>query len=191
MKLYFLIPLVFLTACASKRAVVQMSTTVPGTTLSSDGIESVRYSENIKAYPVGRYIDPNNGLIMHERHTIYRVETTPKWNLNPNAPATVPLGPPLGLIDPAKHDAPMNADAIAEVNRQKAATQALLAQGPKISQAISQLTAAVQAISEQNQQLRRESSATQQRLNALEDEVRKTETDASADANQNTKTNEW
>jgi hypothetical protein len=39
---------------------------VSGTTLPSDAIESVRYAENIKTYPLGRYVDPNNSRIMHE-----------------------------------------------------------------------------------------------------------------------------
>jgi hypothetical protein len=34
--------------------------------LPSDAIESVRYAENIKTYPLGRYVDPNNSRIMHE-----------------------------------------------------------------------------------------------------------------------------
>jgi hypothetical protein len=70
-----------------------MPRSVPGTTLATDDIESVRYGENLKAYSFGRYIDPNDGLVMHEAHTVYRVETTAKWNLHPNAPVNVPGGP--------------------------------------------------------------------------------------------------
>ncbi|MGH7968515.1 MAG: hypothetical protein ACREIC_07305, partial [Limisphaerales bacterium] len=125
-KLILLIPLLFLPACATKKpVVVRMPHSVPGTTLPSEDIESVRYGENLKAYPVGRYVDPNNSLVMHEAHTVYRVETTSKWNLHPNGPASIPAGPVVGIIDPAHKESPVTAEVAAEVNRQKAATQAL------------------------------------------------------------------
>lgn len=84
-----------LSGCASNRApsVGVRARTVPGTTLPSEGIESVRYAENLKAYPLARYIDPNNRRLMHEAHTIYRVETTPKWNLHSEQLATIERGP--------------------------------------------------------------------------------------------------
>lgn len=197
MKTYFIIVLlVFLTACASKPKprVVQMQGAAPGTVLPAQGIESIRYSENLKAYPVGRYVDPNSNLVMHERHTIYRVETTAKWNLRPNGPVTVPLGPPLGVIDPARRDAPVNAEVIAEVNKQKAATQTLLDQGVKFDQTLSQLSGAFQVtkqLGEQNLQLRQELTTTQKRLDALEQELRKQQAEVVLGRSDQNKTNEW
>ena len=70
MKIRFILPLVLLTACASQPKPHVRA--IPGTVLPSEGVESVRYSENIKAYPIGRYIDPNDTLVMHERHTNLR-----------------------------------------------------------------------------------------------------------------------
>ena len=193
MKLVFIIPLVFLTACASRPTAVKMPAAVPGAVIPSEGVESVRYSENIKAYPVGRYVDPNNSFVMHERHTVYRVETTAKWNLHPNGPALVPLGPPLGIIDAAKHDPPINAEVLAEVNKQKSATRALLDQGNRIDKAFSQLTGAFQSarqVGEQNLQLKQELTTTEKRLDALERQLRNRETNAPVSAKQNTN-NEW
>lgn len=37
--------------------------------------------EQIKAYPVGRYVDPSDPNTLHERHTVYRREQTGYWNL--------------------------------------------------------------------------------------------------------------
>ena len=193
MKLLFIMPLVFLTACASRPTVIKMPAAISGTATPSESAESVRYSENIKAYPVGRYVDPNNSFVMHERHTVYRVETTAKWNLHPNEPAPIPMGPPLGIIDSAKHDAPVNAEVLAEVNRQKAATQALLDQGTRIDKAFSQLSGAFQGarqVSEQNLQLKEELTTTEKRLDALERQLRNRETNAPVSAKQNTN-NEW
>jgi len=177
MKTIYLIPLLLLSACASNRTprLLNMSHPVPGTTLPGDDIESVRYSENIKAYNVGRYGDPNTAFVMHERHVVYRVETTAKWNLHPNAPTTVALGPAVQIIDPARKDGPTTAEVIAEVNRQKAATQTVIDQGKRLNDTLMHISTALDAskqVAEQNRQLRTEIDLTKQRLDLLETEIR-------------------
>jgi len=177
MKTLYLIPVILLTACASNRrpTVVDMPRPVAGTTMPSEGIESVRYSENIKAYNVGRYVDPTSRLVMHERHVVYRVETTAKWNLHPTAPATVAFGPAVQIIDPARKDGPTTAEVIAEVNRQKAATQAVIQQGQRLNETLTQISTALDAgkqVAEQNRQLKTELDLTKQRLDLLEAELR-------------------
>jgi hypothetical protein len=174
-------PLILLSACASKKpVVVQMPPAVSGTTLTTADTESVRYSENLKAYPIGRYIDPNDGLVMHEAHTIYRVETTAKWNLHPDvypyAPGNLPGGPVVGIIDPAHEDSPITPEVIAEIERQKAATQVLIAQGQRMNQAVNQLSKVLPAtsqVAEENAQLKAQALATERRLELLEDQFRK------------------
>jgi ribosomal protein L12E/L44/L45/RPP1/RPP2 len=181
-RILIFIPLILLPACASKKPiVVQMPHSVPGTTLATDDMESVRYGENLKAYSFGRYIDPNDGLVMHEAHTVYRVETTAKWNLHPNAPVTVPSGPVVGIIDPAHRDSPVTPEVVAEVDRQKAATMALIVQGQRMNEALNQLSKTLSAtaqVAAENVQLKNEATATEKRLDALEEEFRKTQTEA-------------
>lgn len=177
MKTISLIPLLLLSACASHRkpVVIQMPRAIPGNTLPSEQIESVRYEENIKAYNVGRYVDPNNALAMHERHVVYRVETTGKWNLHPNAPATVALGPAVQIIDPAKKESPTTPEIIAEVNRQKVATQTVIEQGKRLNDTLAQMAAALDAgkhAAELNRQLKTDLGAAKQRLDLLETEIR-------------------
>ncbi|HEX3627092.1 MAG TPA: hypothetical protein VH280_16910 [Verrucomicrobiae bacterium] len=174
MKAYFLIPIVILTGCSSQH-VVQMAPPIPGTTFSPDEMESVRYAETIKAYPIGRYVDPNDSDIMHEAHVIYRVETTAKWNLHPGGAGGGAFGPPLALVDSAHYNAPVNAEVIAEVDKQKLATQVLMEQGAKFNQSLSQLVGAfqtVQQVNEQNLELKQEMTITEKRLDALEDQLR-------------------
>jgi hypothetical protein len=181
-QMLFFIPLILLSACAShKPVVVQMPRSVPGTILTPGDMETVRYGENLKAYSFGRYIEPNDGLVMHEAHTVYRVETTAKWNLHPNAPVTVPGGPIIGIIDPAHRDSPLTPEVVAEVDRQKAATMALIVQGQRMNQALNQLskTLSITAqVSVENAQLKNEVTATGKRLEALEYQFRKTQTEA-------------
>lgn len=164
-----------LAACATKpMPTVRVSPrAVPGTTLPSASVESVRYAENIKAYPLGRYIDPNNSRIMHEGHAIYRVETTGKWNLHPNQPV-------LGALVRSRRDAgsaaPMRDELTAELNRQREATRTVVQGSQVVSQKLDQLAASVQQtrqFAEQNAQLRQEFDTARQRLDRLEEDLRK------------------
>ena len=166
MKTIYLLPLLLLSACASNRQFIgNTPRLVPGTTLPAAEIESVRYSENIKAYNVGRYVDPNNPLLMHERHVVYRVETTAKWNFHPNGPSTVALGPAVQIVDAARKDGPTTPEIIAEVNRQKAATQTVIEQGKRMNDALMHISSALDAS-------KQASDLTRQRLDLLEAEIR-------------------
>jgi len=194
-EILFLISLVLLSSgCATKKAVVvKMPRSVPGTVVPSESLETVRYGENLKVYPVGRYIDPNSSLVMHEAHSVYRVETTAKWNLHPNDPVRVPGGPVVGLIDPARHDSPVTAEVAAEVQRQKVATQTLIEQGTKIQQALSNLGQSVsdtKQLADQNSQLRQQVSLAEKRLDALEDQLRKQQSLSTSSSVQK-ESNDW
>jgi hypothetical protein len=197
-RILIFIPLILLSACASRKpVVVQMPPSVPGTILSTEDMESVRYGENIKAYSLGRYIDPNDGLTMHEAHTIYRVETTAKWNLHPNEPVDVPSGPVIAIVDPAHKDSPLTPEIAAEVSRQKAATQALLEQSQRMNQLVNQLSKTLPVttqIAGENVRLQYEVTLTQKRLDALEEEFRKTQTEDTFTTSPNPSpkgTNDW
>jgi len=59
---------------------------------------AVRTNAVIKVYGVGRYVDPADCRIMHERHAVYRLEESAGWKLQP--PANQPeilMGPIVGL----------------------------------------------------------------------------------------------
>jgi hypothetical protein len=58
---------------------------------SKDDEAEVETPDTVKAYPVGRYSDPNDPDVMHERHTLYRREESADWNYQPNAPYALPL----------------------------------------------------------------------------------------------------
>ncbi len=175
------IPLILLSACASKKpVVVKMPPAVPGTVLTPADMESVRYGENLKAYQVGRYVDPNTDMVMHEAHTIYRVETTAKWNLHPDVypypPGSLPGGPVVGIIDPAHKDSPLTPEIVAEVDRQKVMSQALMADHQEMNQSLSQLSTVIPAMSQvvkENAVLKVRAKANEQRLEILEDEFRR------------------
>lgn len=167
----------FLVGCATERApsVRVSARTVPGTLLPSEGIESVRYAENIRAYPIGRYIDPGNARIMHEGHTLYRVETSPRWNLHPNAATRVPRGPVQTVHDVSRTTTPVGEELMVELNRQRETTRAVIQGAETVSRKLDQLSTSVQETrqaAEQNVQMRRDLDNTLRRLQLVEDELR-------------------
>ena len=78
MKMFYLIPLLFLSACST----APMLALQPQQSPPMDNA-AVRYPEVVRAYHVGRYADPNDDLVMHEQHAIYRVEENTRWNFHP------------------------------------------------------------------------------------------------------------
>jgi len=45
----------------------------------------VRYPEVLHAYHIGRYADPNDSLVLHEQHVVYRVEENTRWDFHPGS----------------------------------------------------------------------------------------------------------
>ncbi len=60
---------------------------VAAQTIPPDDQAKIRSSSVMRAYAVGRYIDPNRRNVMHEQHTVYREEQSPRWNLIPQPDA--------------------------------------------------------------------------------------------------------
>jgi len=79
--------------CATRKNSSPKTTAIVSeTSLSAKRMHSVRTPEVVKAYPAGRYTDPNYPDEMHERHTVYRREQSPDWNYLPDPPPTLPTG---------------------------------------------------------------------------------------------------
>ena len=60
---------------------------VAAQTIPADSQEKIRSNPVMRSYAVGRYIDPNRKSVMHEQHTVYREEQSPRWNLIPQPDA--------------------------------------------------------------------------------------------------------
>jgi len=136
MKSYYLIPLLFISACSSTPKLA-LRPQQPPTARDTAGI---RYPEVLHAYHVGRYADPNNNLILHEQHVVYRVEDNTRWNFHPGAvgaSTTVPR-------DAAFAPAPLNDAILAEVNSQRLATAQIMVQARSLSAALAQFQTVLQ-----------------------------------------------
>jgi len=138
MKTFYFIPLIFLSACSTTPKLALRPQSPPAAADNS----AVRYPEVVRAYHFGRYVDPNDDLVMHEQHTVYRVEENTRWNFHP-APvdAAIQFAP---SRDAAFSSAPVNDAILAEVNSQKLATVQIMAESKILASALQRLETALQ-----------------------------------------------
>jgi len=134
MKYLAFIPLVLVASCASRPPQVVVRPLPPP---AVEPIESVRYGEVVRAYHLGRYVDPNHPETMHEQHPMYRVEVSAHWNLHPGPLGTANLlNPP---PDAAFSPLPTNDVLVAEMNRQREVTARVMQETLKLSQSYGEL----------------------------------------------------
>ena len=124
---------------ASKTVTPPPAAPVAGTQLDQKNTENVRYGDSLKAYPINRYVDPNDPNVMHEGHVVYRREASGAWNLNPNAPTVVPLGPALAVADAAKQPNPLPAELEQKMAEQNQLMASLIEQNESLSKELARL----------------------------------------------------
>src|SRR3974390_1567699 len=143
MKTFYFIPLIFLSACSTAPKLALQPQQPPPTAK-----DNIRYPEIVRAYHVGRYADPNDDLVMHEQHVVYRVEENTRWDLRPSR-ATILSGAVVFPTEPVPRDAafnplPVNDAVLAEINAQRLATAQIMAQARTLSVALGQFQTALQ-----------------------------------------------
>jgi len=164
MKMFYLIPLLFLSACSTAPKLTLRPQQPP----ASDAA-GIRYPEVLHAYHVGRYGDPNDDSLMHEQHVVYRVEENTRWDFHPG-PADGNL-PMLPSRDAAFAPAPVNDAILAEVNSQRLATTEIMMQARILSAALAQFQTVLQQTKtnfQETARLRVTVNDMKQRLDALE-----------------------
>lgn len=133
MKYLALLPLVLVASCASRPQVALRPTPPPPV----EPVEVVRYGEVVRAYHLGRYVDPNHPETMHEQHPVYRIEVSARWNLHPGAQNTANL---LNPPPDAAYTPPLTNDAlVAEMNRQRETTARVMLEAAKLAQSYGEL----------------------------------------------------
>ena len=165
MKMFYLIPLLFLSACSTAPKLTLRPQQPPPATDNS----AVRYPEVLHAYHIGRYADPNDDLIMHEQHVVYRVEENTRWNFHPGpADGNLPASP---SRDAAFAPTPVNDAILAEVNSQRLATTEIMMQARTLSTALAQFQTALSQTKtnlQETARLRASVNEMKQRLDSLE-----------------------
>jgi hypothetical protein len=113
---------------------------------------------------------------MHETHTFYRVEETSRWNLHPGPhcdPQPVQLK---ALPHSALVPAPFNEEVIAELNRQKEITQKVTSEADRLTAVLQQLgqsLAETKGVAKENLMIKQQLITAEQRISALEIELRR------------------
>jgi hypothetical protein len=175
------------TACAGPRARAPLITTrcLSARELAKAPPASLRAGERVVAYPVARYIDPNHAGILHEAHTVYRVESLPRWNLRPgNSAGSLPTGGAAGSSvkaasssvsrsgnAPADRALPGRDEWLVEVQRQKSANAELLNSHQSLEKQVTALASTLARSVEQSErraQLEKDLESAQSRLSRLE-----------------------
>jgi len=180
MKYLTLLPLVFIASCASRPQLVVRP--VPPSAV--EPVESVRYSEVIRAYHVGRFIDPNHPETMNEQHPVYRIETSARWNLHPGPANTASLlNPP---PDAAFAPPPTNDAVAAEMNRQREATARVMLEAVRLSQSYDELQkvfSEMKSVARNNALIGARLANTEQRVADFRKELEKLTTTPAAQTN--------
>ena len=148
MKLHYLFPALLLAGCASSHpTAVDVG---PGPLPQKHDVSdpaSIRTPEQVKAYPVGRYEDPDDPDVMHEGHTIYRAESSPEWDADPNEPTSLPLGPgELAVADPAQEHTALTAELEQRLKQEDQLLQTTYEQNERLAQEITALQAEQQHV---------------------------------------------
>jgi len=145
MKYLTLILLLVVTSCASRQK--PQVTIKPPPPPAVESSEAVRYADMIRAYHIGRYVDPNHPDIIHELHPVFRVEARSRWNLKPGDPCT----PGAVLLNPPEHAAfsppPANDAIVAEMNRQKEATERVMREASQLARSYEELQKVIKDMS--------------------------------------------
>lgn len=180
MKYLALIPLVFIASCASRPQLVVR----PAPPAAVEPVEAVRYSEVVRAYYIGRFVDPNHPETMNEQHPVYRIESSARWNLHPGSAHAVNLlnPPPDAALAP-----PTTSDAVtAEMNRQHEATERVMSQALRLSRSYDELQSIfsqMKTVARNNALLGARVATTEQRVADFGKELEKMTTAPSAQTN--------
>ncbi len=144
MKYLVLIPLLFVASCASQRA-PQLAVR-PLLTPGVETTDAVRHAEVIRSYHIGRYVDPNHPALMHEQHPVYRIEASTRWNLHPGSlKFSNPLNPP---SDAAFVPPPTNDVVLAELSRQRDATERVMREAFQLARSYGELQKVIKDMTE-------------------------------------------
>jgi hypothetical protein len=109
-----------LSACASQKVteVPSAAPVVADTVLDPTNQENVRNSSVIQTLSVGPTQDPTNPNIREDAHNIERVVEPESWNLHPNVPTAINMGPIVAVTDPNRQAEPMTPELVQKIQQE-------------------------------------------------------------------------
>jgi len=141
--LLFLIVAACLSACASQKVtdVPSAAPVVADTVLDPTNQENVRNSSVIQTLSVGPTQDPTNPNIREDAHNIERVVEPESWNLHPNVPTAINMGPIVAVNDPNRQAEPMTPELIQKIQQENQLLKVTAEQNDAMAAKIAELQA--------------------------------------------------
>jgi hypothetical protein len=136
MKTLLAVSLALLCGCSTNLAPLVVRPAVP---LQEQNCAQIRLPETIRSYHVGRYADPNNRGLLHEQHSIHRIETASRWNLMPGAEKLAGTPVPNEEQNKRGPNVLFNDVAAAELNRQKLISAQMMAKAERLDVSLAEL----------------------------------------------------
>ena len=141
--LLLLLVVACLSACASQKVtdVPSAAPVVADTVLDPTNQENVRNSSVIQTLSVGPSQDPTNPNIREDAHNIERVVEPESWNLHPNVPTAINMGPIVAVTDPNRQAEPMTPELIQKIQQENQLLKVSAEQNDAMAAKIAQLQA--------------------------------------------------
>jgi hypothetical protein len=111
-------------------------------------MDAIRSGEVVRPYHLGRYVDPNHSTLMHEGHPFYRLEASAHWNLRPGSGGGSTLNILTSPRDVAYVQPQTNDVILAELSRQREATQRIMWEAFQLAGMYDQIKKAMEDMSE-------------------------------------------
>jgi hypothetical protein len=130
-----------LSACASQKVteVPSAAPVVADTVLDPTNQENVRNSSVVQTLSVGPTQDPTNPNIREDAHNIERVVEPESWNLHPNVPTAINMGPIVAINDPNRQAEPMTPELVQKIQQENQLLKVTSEQNDAMAVKIAQL----------------------------------------------------
>ena len=132
-----------LSACASQKVtdVPSAAPVVADTVLDPTNQENVRNSSVVQTLSVGPSQDPTNPNIREDAHNIERVVEPESWNLHPNVPTAINMGPIVAVNDPNRQAEPVTPELIQKIQQENQLLKVTAEQNDAMAAKIAELQA--------------------------------------------------
>ena len=132
-----------LSACASQKVteVPSAAPVVADTVLDPTNQENVRNSSVVQTLSVGPSQDPTNPNIREDAHNVERVVEPESWNLHPNVPTAINMGPIVAVNDPNRQAEPMTPELVQKIQQENQLLKVTAEQNDAMAAKIAELQA--------------------------------------------------
>jgi len=144
-----------LAGCASNPKMTQVPGTAPivaGTVMDASNQSNVRTDPVVQTLAVGPSVDPSDPNVRHDAHNVERVVENDQWNLHPNVPTAINMGPVVAVTDPNTQNTPLPPELEQKIQQENQLLQVTTEQNDAMTKQIAALQDAVKSKSNTDQE---------------------------------------